>query len=126
MTPSPRRPAPSAGAGPWPPVAALPLDAIPTEVEAARSGLRVAAAKVPGARAELDSARTVLGAAQDALRQSSVKARDDGRKARRDLMLARADLVQARRTLTTLEDKHRLAQSRVGILRQPSSTLVER
>jgi hypothetical protein len=105
---------------------ALPPDATPTEVEAARSALRVAAAKIPGARAELESARTVYEAAANALRQSSEKARDDARKAQRDLALAKSDLRQAQRTLTTLQGKHRLAVSRVQILKQPASTLVER
>lgn len=107
-------------------VDALPPDATPTEVEAARSALRVATAKVPGARAELDSARRAADAAEAALRQTSAKARDDGRKASRDLGLAKSDLRQARHTVRTLEAKHRLALSRVQILRAPADTTTER
>jgi hypothetical protein len=104
----------------------LPPDATPAEVETARSNLRVATAKAPNAGAELGAAEAVYRAAENALRQSSAKARDDGRKAERDLALARSDLREALRTLTTLKGKHRLALSRVRILEQPVSTLVER
>ena len=107
-------------------VDALPPDATPTEAEAARSALRIATAKVPGATTELTAARSVFTAAQDALRQSSVKARDDARKATRDLALARRDVRQARRTLSTLDSKHALALSRVRILTRPADTRVER
>jgi peptidoglycan hydrolase-like protein with peptidoglycan-binding domain len=105
---------------------ALPADAPPADVEAARAVLRSATAKVPGARAELRAVEIAYLAALNALRQSSTKARDDGRKAARDLALAQSDARQARRTLTTLEHKHRLARSRVRILKRPASTLVER
>ena len=107
-------------------VDALPPDATPTEVEATRSALRVATAKVPGARAELDAARAAAGAATDALRQTSAKARDDARKASRDLALAKSDLRQARQAVRTLEAKHRLARSRVQILGAPADTAAER
>jgi hypothetical protein len=105
---------------------ALPADAPRADVEAARAVLRAATAKVPGARAELRAVQIAYLAALNALRQSSTKARDDGRKAARDLALAQSDARQARRTLTTLGHKHRLARSRVQILRRPASTLVER
>ncbi len=104
----------------------LTLTATPAELEAARSNLRIAAAKVPNARTELEAAEGAYRAAENVVRQSSVKARDDGRKAARDLALAQSDLREALRTLSTLQRKHRLARSRVAILEQPASTLVER
>jgi len=107
-------------------VDALPPDALPAEVEAARSSLRVAASKIPNAQRELDAAEAAYRAALNALRQSSTKARDDGRKAARDLALAQSDLRQAQRTLTTLQRKRRLAASRVRILKRPVSTAAER
>jgi hypothetical protein len=107
-------------------LSALPPDAPPAEVAAARSALRVATAKIPGARADLRAAEVAYLAALNALRQSSTKARDDARKAARDLALARSDARQARRTLTTLKHKHRLARARVRILQRPAGTLVER
>jgi hypothetical protein len=104
----------------------LPPEATPAEVEAARSGLRVASAKIPNARAELAASESAYQAALNALRQSSTKARDDGRKAARDLALAQSDLREAQRTLSTLQRKQRLALSRVRILKRPVSTVVER
>jgi hypothetical protein len=104
----------------------VPADAPPTDVEAARSNLRVAAAKIPNLTAELEAARATQQAAQAALSQSSRKAGDDGRKAVRDLAVARADLREGQRTLSTLTHKRRLAVSRVRILRAPVSTSVER
>jgi hypothetical protein len=105
---------------------ALPADAPPTDVEAARSNVRVAAAKIPNLSTELDAARATQQAAQLALAQSSSKARDDGRKAVRDLAAARSELREGQRTLTTLTNKRRLALARVRILRAPVSTSVER
>ena len=105
---------------------ALPADAPPADLEAARAALRVATRKIPGARAELRAVETAYLAALNALRQSSTKAHDDGRKAARDLALAQSDAREARRTVTTLEHKHRLARSRVRILKRPASILVER
>jgi hypothetical protein len=106
---------------------ALPADATPAEVEAARAALRVATSKIPNAAAELDAAQATYRAAQGVLGQSSTKARDDGRKAARDLALAESDLRQAQQTLSTLERKRRLAQSRVQILQRPAaSTTIER
>jgi len=102
-----------------------PPGAAPAEVELARSNLRVASAKIPNAQRELDAAEAAYRAAVNALRQSSTKARDDGRKAARDRALAQSDLRQAQRTLSTLQRKHRLALSRVRILKKPASTLVE-
>ncbi|HEX5925735.1 MAG TPA: peptidoglycan-binding domain-containing protein [Baekduia sp.] len=107
-------------------VDALPPDATPAEVEAARSNLRIAAAKLPSANAELSAARAVVAAAENALRQSSVKARDDGRKAARDLALARSDLREGKRTVRVLTHKRRIAVSRVQILATPLSSGVER
>jgi peptidoglycan hydrolase-like protein with peptidoglycan-binding domain len=107
-------------------VDALDPAATPAEVAAARSALRLATAKIPSARADLRAAEVAQLAAVNVLRQSSAKARDDGRKAARDLALAQSDLRQAQGTVTTLEHKHRLAQSRVRILKQPTSTRVER
>jgi hypothetical protein len=108
-------------------LAALPPDATPPEVEAARSALRVATAKIPNAAAELDAAQAAYRAAQNVLSQSSTKARDDGRKAARDLALAQSDLREAQQAVATLERKRRLAQSRVRILQRPAgSTLIER
>jgi hypothetical protein len=104
----------------------LTPDSTPAEVEAARSGLRVATAKIPNARAELAAAQTAYGAAQVVLSQSSTKARDDGRKAARDLALAQSDLREAQHTLSTLERKQRLAQARVRVLQRHTSTTIER
>lgn len=104
----------------------LPPEATPAEVEAARSTLRVATAKVPSARAELAAAQDAYKAAQNVLAQSSTKARDDGRKAARDLALAESDLREAQRTLSTLDHKYRLARSRVQILTRRTNTVIER
>jgi hypothetical protein len=95
------------------------------EIEAARSALRVATAKIAGARADAHAAAGVFQAAQNVLGQSSTKARDDGRKAQRDGALAQSDLRQAVRTLDTLQRKQRAALSRVRILQQHPSTTVE-
>jgi hypothetical protein len=100
--------------------------ATPAEVEAARAALRVATSKVPNARAELEASQQAYQAAQNVLAQSNTKASDDGRKAARDLALAQSDLREAQNTLSTLDHKYRLAQSRVRVLVRPTSTRIER
>lgn len=104
----------------------LPPDAPPSDVEAARSQLRITSARVPGVRTELEAAETVLQAAEIVVRQSSAKASDDGRKAARDFVLARADLREAERSLDTLRRKQVLAAARVRILLHPADTNLER
>jgi hypothetical protein len=96
------------------------------EIETARSALRVATAKLPSARADAHAAAVVLQAAQNVLGQAGAKAGDDGRKAARDAALARSDLRQAQLTLDTLQRKRAAALSRVRILQEHPSTLVER
>jgi Putative peptidoglycan binding domain len=96
------------------------------EIEVARSAVRVATAKIASARADAHAAAGVLQAAQNVLGQSTAKAGDDGRKAARDAALAQSDLRQGVLTLDTLQRKQRAALSRVRILQQHPSTLVER
>ena len=103
----------------------LPADALPADVETAQSNLRVASSKVPNARAELAAAQAAAAAAQNVVGQSSTKSGDDARKAARDRALAQSDLREGQRTLSTLDHKHRLALSRVRILRRRESTAVE-
>jgi hypothetical protein len=104
---------------------ALPPDATPQEVEAARSALRIATAKVPNARSDLAASQQAQIAAENAVRASGNKGREDGRKARRDQAVAASDLREARKTLQALERKRALARQRVGILREPLPSGVE-
>ncbi|MEA2180942.1 MAG: hypothetical protein QOF69_127 [Solirubrobacteraceae bacterium] len=104
---------------------ALPADATPQEVEAARSTLRIATAKVPNARSDLAASQQAQIAAENAVRASGNKGREDGRKARRDGAVAASDLRQAQKTLQTLQRKRALARQRVGILREPLPSGVE-
>jgi hypothetical protein len=60
------------------------------------------------------------------LRAAGNKAREDGRKARRDRSVAASDLRAAQKTLATLQRKRVLARRRVGILRAPLPSDVER
>ncbi|MEY2514559.1 MAG: hypothetical protein QOJ89_1917 [bacterium] len=96
------------------------------ETETARSALRVASTKIASARADARAAAAVLQAAQNVLGQAAAKSRDDGRKAARDAALAQSDLRQSQLTLDTLQRKRVAALSRVRILQQHPSTLVER
>lgn len=104
----------------------LAPDALPTEVEAAKSALRTATGKVAGARSDLAAAQAAFGAAENVLRASSTKAGDDGRKAARDLATAQSDLRDAQRTLRTQLHKRALARARVRILRAPGPSGIER
>jgi hypothetical protein len=103
----------------------VPADSSPAEVEAARTALREAIARIPNAQAELAAAENAAKAAEEVVRQSGTKAGDDGRKAARDFALAQSDLREAERLVKTLERKHRLATSRVTILEKPVSIAAE-
>ncbi len=105
-------------------LALLPQDA-DAERAAASTALRTALTAIASANADLAAARTARTAAQRVLNESVRKARDDGRKASRDLALARAEAVEATRALTALGRKHRLARTRVEILRQADGNVVE-
>jgi hypothetical protein len=107
-------------------VDALAPDALPAEVEAARSALRTAATKVAGAASDVSASEAAYRAAGNVVAGSGTKFRDDARKAARDLALARSDLGEGQRTLATLLRKRGLARDRVRILRAPLPSALER
>jgi hypothetical protein len=103
-----------------------PPDSTAAEIDALRTALRQATARVLGARADLLAAQGALDTARFAPLDAIATAGDDGRRALRELRVAGAELRQARATLVALERKRRLAEARVRILIAPPDTGVER
>ena len=100
----------------------VPLDAPPSDRDAAAAAARAAAAAVPRARAELDAATATAAAARTGTSDAQRRARADGAQAARDARVAADDLRRARRGLTTARATATLSAQRVRILSGPADT----
>jgi hypothetical protein len=100
----------------------VPLDAPPSDRDAAAAAARAAAAAVPRARAELDAATATAAAARTGTSDAQRRARADGAQAARDARVAADDLRRARRALTTARATATLSAQRVRILSGPADT----
>jgi Putative peptidoglycan binding domain len=100
----------------------VPLDAPPSDRDAAAAAARAAAAAVPRARAELDAATATAAAARTGTSDAQRRARADGAQAARDARVAADELRRARRALTTARATATLSAQRVRILSGPADT----
>jgi Putative peptidoglycan binding domain len=100
----------------------VPLEAPPSEREAASAGVRQSADKVAQAQADL----TASTAAADSVRAAGLgalqQARDDYRQAQRDVRGATGELARARRGLRTARVQATLAAERAKVMARPSDT----
>jgi peptidoglycan hydrolase-like protein with peptidoglycan-binding domain len=100
----------------------VPLDAPPSDREAAAAAARAAAAAVPRARAELDAATASAAAARTGTSDAQRRAPADGAQAARDARVAADELRRARQALTTARATATLSDQRVRILSRPGDT----
>jgi putative peptidoglycan binding protein len=100
----------------------VPLDAPPSDREAAAAAARAAAEAVPRARAELDAASAAAAAVRaggpDARRRAGAEATQTASDAR----VAAEELRRARLALRTARSTAKLSAQRVRILSQPADT----
>jgi putative peptidoglycan binding protein len=100
----------------------VPLDAPPSEREAAATAARAAAEAVPRAQAELDAAIAAADAVRLAGPDAQRRARADSAQAARDVDLATHELRRARQAVRTARSTAALSARRVRILSRPTDT----
>jgi hypothetical protein len=107
-------------------LAQAPPGTTPAELIALQIAVRQAAEDVTVARLDVNAATRALTASRAQGRDAVAKARSDQRLAERDARTAEADLVRARQALPTARRQVSLAAQRLGVLRQPGDTRVQR
>jgi peptidoglycan hydrolase-like protein with peptidoglycan-binding domain len=100
----------------------VPLDAPPSDREAAAAAARAAAAAVPRTRAELDAAIAAAAAVRAGGPDARRRARADAAQAASDARVAAEELRRARLALRTARSTAKLSAQRVQILSRPADT----
>lgn len=100
----------------------VPLEAPPSEREAASAAVRQAADKVAQAQADLTASTAAAAAVRAAGLGALQQARDDERQALRDVRLATEELARARRGLRTARMQATVAAERARVMAKPTDT----
>jgi hypothetical protein len=100
----------------------VPLDAPPSDREAASAAARAADEAVPRAQAELNAAVATAAAAKAGSPDALRKARTDATTASNDARVALGELRRARRGVRIARSASRIASQRIGILKAPGDT----
>jgi peptidoglycan hydrolase-like protein with peptidoglycan-binding domain len=100
----------------------VPLDAPPSDREAAAAAARAAAAAVPRARAELDAAVAAASAVRAGGPDARRRARAEATQTASDARVAAEELRRARLALRTARSTAKLSAQRVRILSRPADT----
>jgi hypothetical protein len=100
----------------------VPLDAPPSEREAAAAAARAAADAIPRAQAELDAAIAAAEATRTGAPDARRRARGDAAQAAGDARVAAEELRRARRAVRAARSTATLSARRVRILSHPADT----
>jgi Putative peptidoglycan binding domain len=107
-------------------LAGAPPDTLPAELAALQAAVREAADDVAVARLDLAAATRAVTAARAQGRDAVAKARSDQRVAERDARTAAAELLRARQAVPTARRQVSLAAQRLGVLRKPGDSSIQR